>query len=216
MKSIQIFCHPQLGGLVGCLLLVSIEAFQPRVGSAQTTLLLEASDVTPTLSTFQETGGGNRFVDEAAFMALHVQREAQHLQGRYDLIANANALTLATGFTPNPTVLRGTGGGNRQAEEVVNTRHTSTGPCLGFISSNPHEEITLEDRFSNLELVVESEADTTLIIAGPGGVWCNDDSQGRNPAITGEWLPGSYRVWIGAYTASEAPAYELSISDRSR
>ena len=131
------------------------------------------------------------------------------------LIATDDALTLAQGFIPNPTILEGTGGGNRSAQEVVNTEHTTTGPCLGFISVTPHEEVTLEDRFSNLEMLVQSDLDTTLVVSGPGGIWCNDDSQGQNPAIAGEWLPGLYQVWIGAYSASEAPVYELRISDRS-
>ena len=129
--------------------------------------------------------------------------------------AQLSAVTLAIGFTPDPTVLSGEGGGDRPAADVVNTRRTTTGPCLGYISSAPHEEVTLESEFSHLEMWVESELDTTLIIEGPGGVWCNDDSQGsQNPAISGEWLPGLYRVWIGAYRADEIPAYQLHISDQ--
>jgi hypothetical protein len=128
--------------------------------------------------------------------------------------AQLTFITLAAGFTPNPTVLAGNGGGDRPAREVVNTQRTPTGPCLGYVSTQPHEEVTLRDRFSNLEMRVESNLDTTLIIKGPGGVWCNDDSQGKNPAITGEWLPGDYQVWVGAYRAQDAPVYELVIRDR--
>jgi hypothetical protein len=62
---------------------------------------------------------------------------------------------------------------------------------------------------------VESEADTTLVIQGPGGVWCNDDNQGKNPAIAGDWLAGEYRVWIGSYRPSDVPNYDLYIRDRS-
>ncbi|NER80253.1 MAG: hypothetical protein F6K42_11865, partial [Leptolyngbya sp. SIO1D8] len=123
---------------------------------------------------------------------------------------------LTSGFTPDPTILEGTGGGVHRAADVVKTDRTPTGPCLGYISLTPHEEVTLENKFSHLEMWVESEFDTTLIIEGPGGVWCNDDSQGtHNPAITGEWLPGLYRVWIGAYQANDIPTYQLYISDKS-
>ena len=59
----------------------------------------------------------------------------------------------------------------------------------------------------------EAELDTTLIVAGPDGVWCNDDSGSQNPAIAGEWLAGSYRIWVGNYQAGEVPRYELSITD---
>ncbi|MEM6835673.1 MAG: hypothetical protein AAF609_02370 [Cyanobacteria bacterium P01_C01_bin.120] len=124
-------------------------------------------------------------------------------------------IRLAVGFTPNPTVLEGTGGGDRPAAEVVNATNSLTGPCLGYISETPHEEVTLDSNFANLEMRVESELDTTLIVSGPDGIWCNDDSGGKNPAIAGGWAPGIYQVWIGAYRAEQVPEYVLYISDRS-
>lgn len=130
--------------------------------------------------------------------------------------AFARAVTLSRGFTPNPMRLEGTGGGDRPAQAVVKTRQTPTGLCLGYVSLTPDEEITLSDRFANLKLSVESELDTTLIVQGPGGVWCSDDSQDSDdPMIAGEWLPGIYRVWIGAYRAGEVPDYDLYIDDQS-
>jgi hypothetical protein len=127
-----------------------------------------------------------------------------------------HALTLDQGFTPNPTVLQGTGGGDHPAADVVGVRNTPTGLCLGYIDRAPHERLTLESRFDHLELRVESRLDTTLIVSGPGGVWCNDDSDGHNPAIAGEWLPGDYRIWVGAYRADEEPSYRLYIEDLDR
>lgn len=134
---------------------------------------------------------------------------------RQPVSAQLHFVTLAAGFTPNPTVLEGTGGGDRPAQEVVNTRRTATGPCLGYISTTPHEELTFASAFTNLELRVESDLDTTLIVSGPDGVWCNDDNGGKDPAIVGQWLPGQYRVWIGAYRAEEQPNYEFFITDNS-
>lgn len=134
---------------------------------------------------------------------------------RRPVSAQLNFVTLAAGFSPNPIVLEGTGGGDRPAEEVVNTRRTSTGPCLGYITTNPHEEVTLQSQFTNLEMRVESERDTTLIISGPDGVWCNDDSGSKNPAIVGQWLPGNYQIWVGAYRLEEVPDYQLYITDQS-
>ena len=132
------------------------------------------------------------------------------------VLAQVDVSTLASGFIPNPTVMAGVGGGDRRAAQVVNSRQTPTGLCLGYISAEPHEEITLENSFSNLEVSVESELDTTLIISGPGGVWCNDDSKGsHNPAIVGEWLPGLYRIWVGSYQFEQTPDYQLYISDQS-
>lgn len=129
-------------------------------------------------------------------------------------VAQPDRVTLSAGFSPNPTKLEGTGGGDRPAAEVVNTRNSPTGPCLGYISSTPHEEVTLSSNFSNLEMRVESDLDTTLIISGPGGVWCNDDSGSKNPAIAGAWLPGQYQIWVGAYRAEQIPDYTLYIHDQ--
>jgi hypothetical protein len=129
-------------------------------------------------------------------------------------IAQTNALTLNAGFSPNPTMVRGTGGGDRPAAAVVNTINSSTGPCLGYIAETPHEEIVLATNFANLEMRVESALDTTLVVSGPGGIWCNDDSGSKNPAIAGAWLPGQYRIWVGAYRADQIPDYTLFIQDQ--
>ena len=128
--------------------------------------------------------------------------------------AMAQSLTLGTGFSPNPATLEGTGGGDRSAADVVDTANSPTGPCLGYLSTTPHAEVVLETNFSNLEMRVESDLDTTLVVSGPGGVWCNDDSGSKNPAIAGAWLPGTYQVWVGAYRAAQTPDYTLFIQNR--
>jgi hypothetical protein len=130
-------------------------------------------------------------------------------------IAQSTALSLATGFSPNPTVVRGSAGGNRRAEDISGVRNTPTGPCVGYVGQTPNQQITLTNRFSNLEIRVESDQDTTLVIVGPGGVWCNDDSRGKNPVIAGEWLPGDYRIWVGSYRLGQLPPYRMFIEDRS-
>jgi hypothetical protein len=134
-------------------------------------------------------------------------------RGQSQATTQFEAIILAAGFTPNPTVLEGIGGGDRPAEAVVETRRTPTGLCLGYVTTDPHEQLTLQTAFTSLEMRVESELDTTLIVLGPDGVWCNDDSVGKNPAIAGPWLPGDYRVWIGAYQSDEEPEYEFFITD---
>ncbi|MDB9523974.1 hypothetical protein PN480_18785, partial [Dolichospermum circinale CS-1225] len=54
-------------------------------------------------------------------------------------------------------------------------------------------------------------ADTTMIIKGPGGTWCNDDFDGNNPGVVGEWLPGTYQIWIGSYKENDSLPYTLKI-----
>lgn len=67
--------------------------------------------------------------------------------------------------------------------------------------------------FNYLSLQVQSTEDTTLIIRGPGGTWCNDDSAGKNPGIAGQWLSGSYEVWVGSYQRNTYHPYVIRISE---
>jgi hypothetical protein len=60
---------------------------------------------------------------------------------------------------------------------------------------------------------VQSPEDTTIIVRGPGGSWCNDDSQGKNAGIAGEWLAGTYNVWVGSFDKTKSPPYILQITE---
>jgi len=54
-----------------------------------------------------------------------------------------------------------------------------------------------------------------LLVKGPGGTWCNDDVSDRNPIIAGEWLSGTYSIWVGSYEQNASFPYLLEItSDR--
>ena len=70
----------------------------------------------------------------------------------------------------------------------------------------------LNSFFNFLKVEVASQADTTIIIQGPGGVWCNDDTDNVNPIIEGQWQPGIYRVWIGSYQADSNNDYQIKIT----
>jgi hypothetical protein len=59
---------------------------------------------------------------------------------------------------------------------------------------------------------VESPQDTTILISGPGGTWCNDDFEGKNPGIAGQWLAGTYKVWVGSYDKNNYHPYIIRIS----
>ena len=121
-------------------------------------------------------------------------------------------VTLDGGFKPDPTILRGISGGEMEALEIVQIEETSLGPCTGYIAEEPDHIMTLEVYFNYLRLTVDSEDDTTLIVRGPSGVWCNDDERDMNPAIAGQWLSGSYEIWVGSYQEDGYFPYSLSIS----
>lgn len=122
-------------------------------------------------------------------------------------------LNLSPGFTPNPTQLSGISGGSLPATTLTERASTPTGPCLGFVDQVPNHILMLDTFFENLAIRVESRQDTTLIIRGPGGVWCNDDREGPNPAISGQWLAGDYQVWVGSYQKETYFPYTLYIQE---
>ncbi|MEB3232637.1 MAG: hypothetical protein VKJ64_16630, partial [Leptolyngbyaceae bacterium] len=113
----------------------------------------------------------------------------------------------------NPTVVRGISGGPLRAGQVAGRAETATGICIGFVDREPDHQIELTAFFDYLSLQVESPADTVLVVRGPGGSWCNDDVQGFNPGLAGEWFSGTYDIWIGSYDADTYHPYVIRFTD---
>ncbi|WP_088890111.1 hypothetical protein [Leptolyngbya ohadii] len=122
-------------------------------------------------------------------------------------------VTLSPGFAPDPTTVRGISGGDRSANEIAGRSSTATGPCNGFIDTQPDHTIVLTQFFNYLSLQVQSNEDTTIIVRGPGGTWCNDDYSGKNPGIAGQWLSGTYEVWVGSFAQNSFSPYVIRISE---
>lgn len=112
-----------------------------------------------------------------------------------------------------PIVIRGISGGSVPANQVANRKETPTGPCVGFVDQQPDHTINLTAFFNYLSMQVESPQDTTLVVSGPGGTWCNDDFQGKNPGITGQWQAGTYQVWVGSYDKNNFNPYLIKMSE---
>ncbi|NEQ26000.1 MAG: hypothetical protein F6K28_44510 [Microcoleus sp. SIO2G3] len=123
-------------------------------------------------------------------------------------------ITLSPDFTPDPTTVRGISGGARPAAEIAGRADTATGPCVGFVDDQPDHTMQLTQFFNYLSLQVQSPEDTTLVIRGPGGSWCNDDYQSANPGIAGQWLSGTYQIWIGSYERDRYMPYVIRITDQ--
>lgn len=121
-------------------------------------------------------------------------------------------VTIAPKFSPDPLTVRGISGGSASGENVAGQAETANGPCVGFVDEKPDHTLVIEDFFNYLSLQVQSPEDTTIIVRGPGGTWCNDDSEGKNPGIAGEWLAGTYRVWVGSYDQTKNNPYILRIT----
>ena len=111
-----------------------------------------------------------------------------------------------------PLTIRGTSGSAIAALEITKTKNTATGYCDGFASQQPNHILKIDTFFDYLRLEVESSADTTILVKGAGGVWCNDDAGSANPTIEGQWQPGIYQVWVGSYRANSNDNYQIKIT----
>lgn len=122
-------------------------------------------------------------------------------------------LRIGREFSPDPLTVRGMSGGSIPGKEVAGRAETPTGSCSGFFDEDPDHTLELTSKFHYLKLQVESPEDTTLVVSGPGGSWCNDDFDGKNPGIVGEWLPGTYNIWIGSYKKETYLPYTLEVTE---
>jgi len=121
-------------------------------------------------------------------------------------------VTVSPRFSPDPVTLRGISGGSLPARGMSEREETATGPCVGFVDGPPDHVLTLTDFFDFLSVEIQSSEDTTLVVKGPGGAWCNDDISGRNPAIAGQWQAGSYFIWVGSYQQHEYYPYIMRVT----
>lgn len=127
--------------------------------------------------------------------------------------AIADSFTLSPGFSPNPTEVKSTTGGGVDVSTLVSRQSTQTGECTGFANREPDVTLNLKAFFKALKVNVQSAEDTALVIQGPGGLWCNDDDEDKNPGIAGEWLPGTYKIWVTTYSKNRSAPYVLRIQE---
>jgi len=127
---------------------------------------------------------------------------------------DSNKIAINSDSLGQPMVIRGISGGSIKALEITHTENSPTGYCDGFASRQPNHVLTIDTFFDYLRLEVESSADTTILVKGAGGIWCNDDAGSANPMIEGQWQPGIYRVWVGSYQANSSNNYQIKITDK--
>jgi hypothetical protein len=144
-------------------------------------------------------------VTTSLMLSLNLPAQAQN--------STFTSATISPKFTPDPMVLEGVAGGNQPAKDIAGAAETPTGACLGFVDGQPNHSLELKAFFNYLSIVADGSVDTTIVIKGPGGTWCNDDYQGKNAGVSGQWLPGSYNIWVGDYNKDKASTYKLKISE---
>lgn len=127
---------------------------------------------------------------------------------------NLQNISVSPGFSPTPIRVQSVGGGSASLSQIAGRQETPNGPCVGFTDAKPNHNLVLNSSFNYLSIQVESREDTTLLVRGPGGIWCNDDFRGKNPGLAGQWLPGTYEIWIGCYGKDKQAPYTLRISEQ--
>jgi hypothetical protein len=117
---------------------------------------------------------------------------------------------LDPGFTPDPNLpppaLSGAGG-SRDASAMDSS-------CRGYVPSSPQHGVGLTSTLNGLRILVHSAVDTTLVVRTPDGrYFCNDDSDGLDPTVSGNFGPGNLEVYVGTYVESDAGApYEIGFT----
>ena len=97
----------------------------------------------------------------------------------------------------------GTSGG------IISARDRWPG-CTGHVPELP--SLTLDVRVAgSYAMAVRSEGDTTLVVVGPGGPFCNDDFHGSNPLLTETLSVGQYQVYVGSYSRMLSHPFEFLV-----
>lgn len=134
----------------------------------------------------------------AALAALGVFATPAHAQ---------TAVTLESGFTPDPVVVMGRTGGERRLGEMAPT-------CRGFVGAEPSHTLDLGSRFGFLRLFVRASQHVTLAMRAPDGGWrCVTARDNHAALLEGRFVAGAHQVWIASPEASQELDYELSITE---
>jgi hypothetical protein len=136
----------------------------------------------------------------AAFALLLLALPAPARAQDADAEARHAALSLSSGFTPDPQSVTTTTGGDVDVAAFAPD-------CDGLIGVAPDIVLTYTAGQAPLVLSVGSEADTSLVVSAPDGVWfCNADSA----LLFGRPQSGRYAIWIAAATPSTNATLTLS------
>lgn len=118
------------------------------------------------------------------------------------------SLSLASGFSPDPMLSELAPGGTDSPGALPSE-------CVGYINaSQPDFRLSFQANSNPLGILVNSSADTTLLVSDPAGNWyCNDDTPylaDTNPGVQITTpLSGDYHIWVGTYEQDAAPLYTI-------
>ncbi len=124
--------------------------------------------------------------------------------------SNFGTISVAPGFTPDPSTATGTSGGAIQASNLNPS-------CRGWVSQTPDHILMANGQFPFLRVLVNGgNSDTTLVIQRPDGSYiCDDDGGDRfNPMVQIQpWPAGQYKIWVGSYQQGQQLPYTIGVTE---
>ncbi len=135
--------------------------------------------------------------------------------GALPALGQSNFGSLTIGGNKHSGTLSGSTGGSTSLPAIVSNHDRNNNKCLGFGDPTPDHILVLQQNTPRLTLRVDSGgSDTTLVVQGPGGVRCGDDSKAGNKdaSITdADWQAGTYKIWVGSATPGVRRDYTLYV-----
>ena len=116
--------------------------------------------------------------------------------------ATYGEISLRSGFTPDPRRIPLRAGGPIPAVNV-------NAACTGSIARAPDYQIDYKAGRQPLIIRTEADADTTLVVNDPEGIWhCDDDSRENGNAEVNLDKPSSgiYDIWVGVFGGGTSAA----------
>ncbi len=133
----------------------------------------------------------------------------------YSLTPTFGTIELTYGFPEDPHTVELVAGGEVDAAAALGG--TCTGQAAGYVAQAPDYRLNYTNGSYALRVFFTGQADTTLVINAPDGLWyCDDDSGGNgHPVITfTSPLTGQYDIWVGSAQPTQFVGGELTITER--
>ena len=127
----------------------------------------------------------------------------------YNLHPSYGTYSLSAGFMPDPQSGVGRAGGDSHVNPMNGC------PGGGWFANAPDFRLHYQAGGYALTFYIRAPGDTMLLVNEPAGQWfCNDDSDGLDPAIR---FPsprsGQYDIWMGTYNRSRVPNARLYVTE---
>ncbi|MGE0784693.1 MAG: hypothetical protein AB7S26_03320 [Sandaracinaceae bacterium] len=129
------------------------------------------------------------------------------IAGAAGIVRSQDAVTIATGFAPDPVHLSGTGGGDRSLRELG-------AGCDGFVGDAPSKRVALSTDFGFLRVFAVSAAPIVLAVRDERGQWrCTGRRIGVAMMEEGRFPQGHLEIWVGSPERGTPVGFDVSLTE---